>query len=1076
MHLRDQAPSGPLFSRMFEVRTKQLVLLAFAIALLFAGSALHAQDTHATINGQVTDASGAAVPGASVQVTNAKTNATVSTKANSTGLYTVPFLDPGTYVVTAEAPGFKKIERANIDLRVNDTTAVDLKLQIGDASESVTVTSAPPALDTESASQGEVVDTKRIEDLPLQAGNPSEMILFAPGVVNSTNLRARKTSFNSASSQFVTDGNQLYSNEYTIDGVADTFASAGTPLVAFQPPQFAVNEFRVLTAGYDAAVGHATGSVVNLVTNSGTSQFHGEAHEFMSNSYLDASTYFQQQANLRKPEYQDNRYGASIGGPVAIPHFFEGDKKTFFFYAWEANKWGKPVTTVGTVPTDAEKTGDFSALLPAGCTSTKGQYTVDPNTGIAHCGPSASGSVLDSYQIYNPYTAVAASGGHVTRSGFAGNIIPQMLLDSVASKILGYYAEPNTVGTSTGQNNYTQSIKDTFDYYVHFVRVDHQFSDRNRMFARFDYDHYFETDPGFYGNASGGINLTRINRGGALDDVIVLSPSNVLDLRYGFTQEAAPEQKISTGISLGTLGFSSNLLSLLNPATETFPTIYLNTKPGTGSCTGACTGTYSGFGNFNNGNGTITGYIHQFTASLNSMKGSHDLHFGGEVRLYRSFGDQAPFDVAPSYQFLPTYTSAFDSATFAPLGQELAAFELGLPSVSMMTRSASYASQDVYSGFFAQDNWKINRRFTTNFGLRIEHESPVTERFNRSIRGFDTTDNNPIATQAAANYASNPSSMLPVSQFKVLGGLEFASPSSRDLWEQPYLTYMPRFGFAYSLDGSTVLRGGYGMFYDTIGINRSVVLQTGFTSVTQLSASPDNGLHFNSTLANPFPSGLLPPVTGGGGSLTTTLGQAITFYPTNRLQPYAQRASLGLQHMFASNFMIDISYVGNKANHLSVQNNINATPQQYLSTLPTRDTAVIKNLSKNVTNPFYGTDPSFTSSTIAVADLLRPYPEFGNITHIDNNGFSWYHSLQARAEKRFSGSYTLNAAYTWSRFNEATSYLNPGDAHLNRTVSQYDRPQRIVISGIWDLPVGRGRRFLHDSNRGLDLLRLEVGS
>ncbi len=145
------------------------------------------------------------------------------------------------------------------------------------------------------------------------------------------------------------------------------------------------------------------------------------------------------------------------------------------------------------------------------------------------------------------------------------------------------------------------------------------------MFARFDYDHYLETDPGFYGNASGGINLTRINRGGALDEVIVLSPSNVLDLRYGFTQEEAPEQKISTGINLGTLGFSSTLLSLLNPASETFPTIYLNTKPGTGSCRGACTGTYSGFGNFNHGNGTITGYIHQFTASLNSTKVARNL-------------------------------------------------------------------------------------------------------------------------------------------------------------------------------------------------------------------------------------------------------------------------------------------------------------------------------------------------------------------------------------------------------------------------------------------------------------------
>lgn len=870
--------------------------LAIALALLMCSTSLHAQDSHATISGQITDTSGAVVVGAAVQAKEVSAGTVATATTNGTGIYTIPFLLPGSYTVTAEMQGFKKTSQENVELRVNDNVKVDLHMEIGSTSQSVTVTAAPPPMDTENASEGQVVDTKRIQDLPLQAGNPAEMTLFAPGVVNTTNLRARKTSFNSASSQFVTDGNQLYSNEYTIDGVPDTFASNGTPLVAFQPPQFAVNEFRVLTAGYDAAAGHATGSVINLVTNSGTDSFHSEAHEFFSNSYLDAPTYFQQSAGLSKPEYQDNRYGASIGGPLLIPHVYNGHKKTFFFYAWEGNKWGKPVTTVGSVPTDAEKNGDFSALLALG----------------------------SSYQIYDPASTVALPNGRYQRTAFKGNIIPSGRIDQVARKILSYYAEPNTVGTAAGQNNYTQSIKHTFDYYVHFVRVDHAFSDRNRMFARFDYDHYFETDPGFYNNISGGINLTRINRGAALDDVIVLSPSKVLDVRYGITQEEAPEHRISTGIDLSSLGFSPTLLGLLNPKTQTFPNIHLNTKASTKTCTGACTGTFSGFGNFNNGDGTITGYIHQFAGSLNWTHGNHDLHFGGEFRLYRSFGNQAPFDVSPGYQFLPTFTNGpLDNSAVAPIGQELAAMELGIPSTGQMTRSASYASQSVYGAGFVQDNWKVNPRFTVNAGLRFEHESPVTERFNRAVRGFDTTDANPIAAAAQADYAKNPISQIPVSQFHVPGGLLFATSATHNLWSQPFLTFLPRVGLAYSLDPQTVIRAGYGIFYDTIGVNRSPVIQTGFTSTTPIIPSTDNGLHYTATLANPFPNGLQPTV-GAASGLTTNLGQSLTFYPTSRRQPHAQRASMSLEHTFPGSIMIDLAYVGNKAIHLPVSNNINA--------------------------------------------------------------------------------------------------------------------------------------------------------
>jgi TonB dependent receptor len=622
---------------------------------------------------------------------------------------------------------------------------------------------------------------------------------------------------------------------------------------------------------------------------------------------------------------------------------------------------------------------------------------------------------------------------------------------------MSYYAQPNTTGTSAGVNNYTQSIKDIFDYYVHVVRIDHTFSEKNRMFVRLDYDHYLETDPGFYNNISGGVNLTRINKGAVVDDVIVLSPSSILDLRYGLTQEATPEQRVSAGFDLAFLGFSPALVSLFNPKTATFPNIYMNTKAEATSCTGACTGTFSGFGNFNNGDGTTTGMIHDFAGTLGTLRGNHELHYGAEFRLYRSFGFNGGYDVSPGLQFLPTYTNGpLDNSPVAAIGQEFASFLLGIPSAGQVTRSASYATQNNYTGLFIQDDWKVTPKFTLNMGLRYEHESPASERYNRSVRGFDFTDTNPVAAQAIANYAQHPVQGLPVSQFKVLGGLMFATPQDHNLWSQGPGHLLPRAGFAYQLNSKTVIRSGYGIFFDTIGVNRSAAIQTGFTATTPVIASYDNGVHYAATLQNPFPNGIQAGGTPSG--LATNLGQSLSFYPLNRVQPYSQRWTFDIQRTLPGQFLLDVAYVGNKAIHLADVRDINAVPNQYLSTTGTRDNATINYLTQTFPNPFYGIN-SVYPATITRADLLRPYPEFGDIYMNENNGYSWYHALQVRAEKRFSDDYTMNVDYTWSKFMEATSFLNAGDTSLYRSISQYDRPQRIAVTGIWNIPFGRGRRF-----------------
>jgi hypothetical protein len=997
---------------------------------------LAAQESRGAIAGRVLDPSGAVVAGAEIRVTNGATGAVTAGRTNETGNYVISFLPPGVYTLAAEMAGFRKAERAGIEVRVNDILSIDVSLQVGEAAETVRVVETTPLLESSTVSVGQVVDERRLTELPIQAGNAFELVMLAPGVVNTTNLRARKAGFGNAASQFRTNGNRLYSNEFTLDGVPNTFSTGDNPQVAFQPPRSAVAEFKVQTSAFDAGLGHTSGAVVNLVTKSGGNQFHGELHEWLSNSALDASTFFQNRAGEKKPVYQDNQYGASLGGPALIPKLYRGRNRTFFFYAWEANQWGKPVARVGTVPTAAQKTGDLSALLALG----------------------------SSYQIYDPLTTRPAERGRMSRQPLAGNFVPASRIDPIARKLMTYWREPNTPGTREGRDNFTRAAKDTMDYWVHFARIDHNFSERNRAYVRLHQDDYKETKEQLYDNIAMGLNVRRNNRGLALDDVHVLSSSAVANFRYGLTFMEAPKARISSGFDLASLGFSPALLALIDPKRASFPNVYLNIRATNSPCRGTCTGTFSGMGAFESGEGLSTGLIHNWSATLSALRGRHNLRFGADFRVYRAFSVPLGYDVAPSFQFLPTYTRGpLDNSPVAPIGQEFAAFLLGIPE-GQMNRSASYATQDTFTAGFVQDDWKLTPRFTLNLGMRYEYESPVTERFNRAVRGFDTVVPSPIEAQARANYARNPMADLPVDQFRVRGGLLFAGPGNRALWQGEKNNVLPRIGWAYQFHATTVVRGGYGLFYDTIGVNRTLPVQYGFTAITPIIPSYDNGLTYVATTANPLPQGLIAPA-GASAGLATNLGQDILVYPAQRVQPYSQQWTFGIQRLLPGEFLLDTAYVGNKGIRLDVDRSINRPP--LLSASQERDQALIDYLSQQIPNPFFGLGPVYTR-TISRNDLLRPFPQFGTVEETQPIGYAWYHGWLWRLEKRFSRGYTLHAAYTWSKAMEATSFLNSVDPLPDRSISRYDRPHRLVVSGIAELPFGRGRAFAAGIPKALD--------
>ncbi len=1000
---------------MFATRSIVACLLLFALGA-------YGQETRGTLLGRVLDSTNAVIPDVDVRAINEETGTVATGKSNQSGNYVVPYLLPGTYRVEAELAGFKKFARSGVQIRVADSVAMDVTLMPGDVVETVEVQASTPLLEAASASMGQVVDQRRIEDLPLAGGNSFALALLAPGTASAVNLRYKDAGRPDATSSFVTDGNRNYGNEFSIDGVPNT-ASYGTEArVAFVPQVSAISEFKVQTANYDASIGHTAGSIINVSIKSGTNKFHGELHEFLRNRVLDAKDFFQNRSGQDLPVYQYNRFGFAAGGPVIIPRKYDGRNKTFWFYAFEQNPNTEPTPGTYTVPTAPQLRGDFSELLRLG----------------------------SQYQIYDPATIVPEANGRFRRSPFAGNVIPASRLSPLALNLAKFWPSPNIAGTSDGRNNFFNGAKQSSrDYVAHLWRVDHAFSDNHRLALRMNYDNaYLNKDHHFQNNANG-TRWNTYNKGLSLDDVRVISPTLTLNVRYGLTYMYFPCWKTSRGLDLAGLGFSPELVALTSAETVAMPSISING--------------YTGFGNKSSNLGVVASTTHSLSATANKLTGSHMLRFGAEYRNMRSNINQVPTADTPDLNFDTGWTKGpLDNSTAAPMGQGFATFLLGLPTGGQMVRSGGgAATQDQYFGLFIQDDWKLTPKLTLNFGLRYEFETPITERFNRSADQFDFSVTNPIEKAAKANYALNPIPELPAANFTARGGLLFTGVNgrSRYMWDSSKKLFMPRFGLAYQLRPTTVIRTGYGIFFDTIGATVSQPLAFGFDATTPLVPSLDNGLSFIASLANPFPNGLTAPL-GAAGGYSTYVGQSVSFYNRKRSHPYAQRWSFGVQQQ-VKEFLLEVSYVGNRGTRLQIAREFNPVPAQYLSTLPVRDQNTINFLSAQVRNPFAGLLPntSLNGANVARSQLLRPYPQFLSIQALESQGYSWYHSMQVRAERRFKQGYTLNLAYTWSKSMEAAGYLNDTDPMPERVISDRDRTHRLVLSGVYELPFGKGRRF-----------------
>jgi hypothetical protein len=1008
------------------VRVLAQRVVASAVLMLAIAAAAGAQEARGTIAGTVRDASKGIIPGAAVTITNVAMGTSVPVTTNEVGWFQAPYLIPGTYRLEVELSGFKKFAR-EIEVRINDRLEVDVVLEIGQSTETVDVTAATPLLETTNASLGQVVDSRRIAELPVPHGDPYNLISLAAGVSYTGSARLDRPFEPTHIVGYAMDGTRGNRSDLTIDGVPSTAtANAGEVIASYVPPPDIVEQFKVQTATFDASFGNTEGGVTNLSIKSGSNQLRGTAYFNKTPPSLFANDFFANANNIPLSDFTYNRYGGYAGGPVVLPGY-DGRRRTFFVYGFEGIHEARPRNNgTPTVPTEAMRNGDFSALLKLG----------------------------PQYQIYNPFTRRAVAGGRFQQDPFPGNIIPQELINPVARKVLEYIALPLTPGAADGTSNFQNpGLLETIKYATNTVRVDHVITAKQRLYARASWYDRNSNYNNYFNNLSTGEWFKFVSRQAAVDHVYVINGSTVLNMRYGYNWfvRGTDSNPANHGFDLTSLGFPASYNAAIPDDIRRFPRFNITGYQGTAI-----------------GGEERPNESHSFLATLNKTAGAHAMRGGLEYRRYREPDHFFANNQTGQFDFDATWTRGpLDNSPTAPgsLGQSFASFLLGLPSGGAVVRAASYDEQSTTWGFYAQDDWRVTSRLTLNLGLRYEVETPLTERNNASVRGFDPAAAQPMEAAVRAAYALNPVAEVPASQFNVKGGLTFAGVNGEPagLYDTPKNNFMPRVGAAFKLSEKTVFRGGYGMFYGFLGQRRGDVIQSGFSSTTSLVPSLNNGLTFFDTLSDPFRSGIQEPVGAALGA-QTFLGQSITFFDPNPKSPRMQRWQVGVQRELPGRWVANASYVGNRGSQIQTSRNLNATPNQYLSTSPVRDQGRIDYLGANVPNPFVTLMPvtagsAFRGVNITRERLLRPYPQFDAVNTTTNEGLSWYHALQAGLDRRFAAGYTIGASYTFSRFTEKVDFLNAADPEPTKAISSQDVPHRLTINGIWELPFGHGRRF-----------------
>ena len=1044
---------------------KQLLLAAAAtvFVLTFLLVSAGAQELRGKISGRVVDPNGAAVPGASVKVIDVARNTTATLTTNDEGLFTAPYLLPGTYQVLVEIAGFKKSIQDKVVVAINETRDLEIKLDLGTPQETVTVTSEPAQLNVTDSNLGQTIDRKRVDELPSVHGDPYHLINLTPGIAYVGSTRLDRPFEPTHIANFAMSGARGIRSDLLIDGAPSTAtANANEVIASYVPPTDSTQEFRVQTATYDAQFGNTEGGVTSIVTKGGTNDYHGTAYYWIEPGGWAANDFFGNARAQGRPFTFSNRPGFSVGGPLTIPKVYNGKDKTFFFFSFEQIHDSRPRFDANNIwsPTDALKNGDFSAFA----NSVK---IYDPLTGT-----------------FNPTTGVVTN-----RTQFTNNIIPAFRINPVSKAVLAFLGSPKHGPQCSGtgpcliNNNITDStLAELLDppYRNYTTRIDQNIGDKDRLFGRYSWYNRKSTYNNYTGNLYVGDRFLFISKQAVVDEVHTFNANTVLNLRYGFNRfirgSDAPEGQY--GLDLTTLGFPASFNNAIPENIRRFPRFDFN-------CASNCTGAAVGNGHTNEFRPVSSHFV---TAVVNRTQGIHTLRLGGEMRIYREDDSFKSNQQSGQFIFDNTYTRIGSASAADVEGlQGFASFLLGYPTTMQIVRASDYSEYSKTWGFFGQDDIRINKKLTLNLGLRWEFEQALTERQNKSVSGFDLAFVQPFDGQAKTNYGLIPATDVlrttyGLTTINSTGGLLFAGKDTGSgVYNTPKNGLLPRVGFAYQWNDKTVFRGGFGLYQGFLGERRGDVIQPGYsqTTIQTLSTGP-NGAPLPFLISNPFPNGITDP-SGNSLGKQTALGQNISFFNQNPKVAKQFRFSIGVQRELWGGWVFEASFVGDHGSNIEIARNINAQPLNTLNTDNSRTAAQNTNntqLGGTVRNPYCTTvnalgactSTLFTGAgaTISRRQLLLPFPNFGSVTTSNNDGESWYNSAQFTLNKRFSKGYGLQFAYTRSKWIEAVEYLNASDANPNRAIAAQDVPNRFSMSGFYELPFGKGQQFFSQANRLVD--------
>lgn len=992
--------------------------LKHCLALFALCLPLVAQDFRGAVSGAVTDATGASVGGAKVTATDIERRTVSETTTNDAGLYSIQGLLPGNYDLSFEKTGFRTVQRNGLAVAAGDRLGINIAMQVGSISESITVEGAAPVLQTETASRSSLTENRLIETIP-SAGRTFYQLQFTmPGVVKTSNYWGSFELYAFGNINAVSiNGGRRQENESTLEGVSNSLNDRG---VGFVPALQAIQEFTTNSNIYDAQYGRVGGGVTQVTLKSGTNQLHGQAYEFLKNDKLNANPWEANAAGEPRAPFKNNTFGFEVNGPIRIPKVVDGRNKLFFLLSYEGLREPSSNLTVTTVPTAAELKGDFSKTA------------------------NAAGAPIT---IYDPLTTAVGADGKYSRQPFTGNVIPTNRISPVASAVAGYIPGANRSTGPDNVDNFTLLTPNPNNYDQWLGKIDFRPSDRHSFAFRYGQTPWQNTKYNFSKTSpvepSTEFPSTRVPRnwGGNWDYVI--SPSLVMSLRAGLSRyEGFSGNSNSADFNPSQLGFSSEYVSQLSY--YHFPAF-----------------------RFSNGLALAPDRIKQYETkdtytlqpSLSWMRGRHMMKMGAEFRRYNRNLLQ-PGLASGLFNFTRGFTQRDPLSSDSTSGADFASFLLGYPSGGRVDLNIDPAYTNNYYGFFIQDDFKLSANLTLNLGLRWDYEQPAYERFDRMIGTFDMNAASPLA------------SALP----GLKGGLVYVNSNglNRESFSRDFNNWQPRIGLAWSFRPKWVMRAGYGL--STLG-QSAWGDPRGYSRPTSLVSSTDGNLTPAVNLANPypatiFPTGLLQPI-GSSQGLATDMGQSISAQYRDRYLAQSHQFSFGFQRQIANFWLAEATYSANLTRGLPVSMQLNSIPRSELEKVPVADRSAYFNTQ--VDNPFAGKLPgtSLNGARVPRSRLLVAFPQYTGMTMTNvPNGTQDYHSLQTMLKRRFSNGLSAQFAYTWSKALEEASTLNDQDVNLadleatalERRVAEFDVTHSFSALGSYELPFGRGKRFLSNAN------------